>query len=179
MLIGGGIGQVWGRVMCRSAKDTLLAPVLDTWPLWWEPLILHTKQGNRSTNHTSERLQDTSFPWAPGGNVTGSTGARAFERDLEDDPQLPLVHFSLRGSNCLLRTEYAGVSGCRCEFPGVSGCRCECTGMSSHRCEGGGTGTPELPGPVLREGKLETGSVPTAKRPRPGISADTSKCSST
>ena len=38
---------------------------------------------------------------------------------------------------------------------------------------------PELPGPVLREGKLQTGSVPTAKRPRPGSSADTSKCSST
>ena len=77
------------------------------------------------------------------------------------------------------RCEFPGVSGCRCEFPGVSGCRCECTGISSHRCEGRGTGTPELPGPVLREGKLETGSVPTAKRPRPGISADTSKCSST
>ena len=101
--------------------------------------------------------------------MTGSTGARAFERDLEDDPQPPLVHFSLRASNCLLRTEYAGVSGCRCEFPGVSGCR----------CEGGGTGTPELPGPVLREGKLETGLVPTAKRPRPGSSTDTSKCSCT
>ena len=65
------------------------------------------------------------------------------------------------------------------ECAGVRGCRCECTGVSSHRCVGGGTGTPELPGPVLREGKLETGSVPTAKRPRPGSSADTSKCSST
>ena len=71
------------------------------------------------------------------------------------------------------------MSGYRCEFPVVSGCRCECTGVSSHRCEGGGTVTPELPGPVLREGKLETGLVPTAKRPRPGSSADTSKCSST
>ena len=76
-------------------------------------------------------------------------------------------------------SECAGVSGCRCEFPGVSGCRCECIGVSGHRCEGGGTRTPELPGQVLREGKLETGSVPTAKRPRPGSSADTSKCSST
>ena len=71
------------------------------------------------------------------------------------------------------------MSGYRCEFPVVSGCRCECTGVSSHRCEGGGTVTPELPGPVLREGKLETGLVPTAKRPRPGSSTDTSKCSST
>ena len=38
---------------------------------------------------------------------------------------------------------------------------------------------PELLGPVLREGKLETGSVSTAKRPRPGRSADTSKGSCT
>ena len=76
-------------------------------------------------------------------------------------------------------SECAGVSGCRCEFLGVSGCRCEFLGVSVHRCEGGGTQTPELPGPVLREGKLETGSVPTAKCPRPGSSADTSKCSST
>ena len=85
-------------------------------------------------------------------------------------------------------SECAGVSGCRCEFPGVSGCRCEFPGVSGHRwkcigvrghiCEGGGRGTPDLPGPVLREGKLETGSVLTAKRPRPGSSADTSKCSS-
>ena len=72
------------------------------------------------------------------------------------------------------RCEFPGVSGCRCKFPGVSGCRCECTGMSSHRCEGGGTGTPELPGLVLREGKLETGSVPTVKRPRPNTSKNTS-----
>ena len=69
--------------MCRSARDTLLTPVLDTSPLWWEPLILHTKQGKHSTNHTSERLQDTSIPWAPGGNVTGSTGTRGFERNLK------------------------------------------------------------------------------------------------
>ena len=75
--------------------------------------------------------------------------------------------------------ECTGVSGLRWECTGVSGLRWECTGVSSHRCEGGGTGTAELPGPVLREGKLETGSVPTAKRPRPGSSADTSKCSST
>ena len=61
----------------------------------------------------------------------------------------------------------------------MRGCRCEFPGMSGHRCEVGGPRTPELPGPVLREGKLETGSVPTAKRPRPGSSADTSKCSST
>ena len=65
------------------------------------------------------------------------------------------------------------------ECAGVSGCRCDCTGMSSHRCEGGGTGTPELPGLFLREGKLQTGSIPTAKCSRPGSSADTSKCSST
>ena len=77
------------------------------------------------------------------------------------------------------RCEFPGVSGRRCEFPGVSGCRCELPGVSGCRCEGGGTGTPELPGPVLREGKLETGSVPIAKRHRPGSSADTSKCSPT
>ena len=76
-------------------------------------------------------------------------------------------------------SECAGVSGCRCEFPGVSGHRCECIGVRGHSCEGGGRGTLDLPGPVLREGKLETGSVPTAKRTRPGSSADTSKCSST
>ena len=56
MLIGESIGQVRGRGMCRSARDTLLATVLDTSPLWWETLILHTKQGKHSTNHTSERL---------------------------------------------------------------------------------------------------------------------------
>ena len=88
---------------------------------------------------------------------------------LTNDPPLPHRPWS----------EFPGVSGCRCEFPRVSGCRCEFPGMSGRRCEGGGTGTPELPGPVLREGKLETGSVPTSKRPRPGSSADTSKCSST
>ena len=76
-------------------------------------------------------------------------------------------------------SECAGVSVYRCEFPGVSDCRCECTGVSGHRCEGGGTRTPELPEHVLGEGKFETGSVPTAKHPRPGSSADTSKCSST
>ena len=65
------------------------------------------------------------------------------------------------------------------ECAGVSGCRCECTGVSRHRCEGRGTRTPELPGPVLREGKLEIGSAPTAKRPRHGSSTDTSKCSPT
>ena len=77
------------------------------------------------------------------------------------------------------RCEFPGVRSCRCEFPGVSACRCKFLGLSVHRCEGGGTQTPELPGPVLREGKLETGLVTTAKRPRPGSSADTSKCSST
>ena len=92
--------------MCRSARDTLLAPVLDTSPLWWEPLILHTKQGKHSTNHTSERLQDTSIPWAPGGNVTGSTGIRGFERDLEEDPPPPLFHFSRGVSNSLQRTPH-------------------------------------------------------------------------
>ena len=38
--------------------------------------------------------------------------------------------------------------------------------------------TPEFPGPLLREGKLEPGSVPNARRPTPGSSADKSKCSS-
>ena len=77
------------------------------------------------------------------------------------------------------RCEFPGVSGCRCEFPGVSGHRCECIGVRGHSCEDGGTGTPDLPGPVLREGNLETGSVPPANRCGPGSSADTSKCSST
>ncbi|XP_043782253.1 uncharacterized protein LOC122709172 [Cervus elaphus] len=49
----------------------------------------------------------------------------------------------------------------------------ECAGVSGGRCEGGGVGTPELPGPSLREGKVETGSVPSARRPGPGSSADT------
>ena len=39
--------------------------------------------------------------------------------------------------------------------------------------------TPELPGPLLREWKVEAGSVPTARCPGPGSSTDTSKCSST
>ena len=106
MLIGGGIGQVSSRAMCRSARDTLLATVLDPSPLWWEPLILHTKQGKHSTNHSSERLQDTSIPWAAGGNVTGSTGTMGFERDLEEDPPLPLVHFSHGVCNSLQRTPH-------------------------------------------------------------------------
>ena len=55
----------------------------------------------------------------------------------------------------------------------------ECTGVSGGRCKGGGMETPELPGPLLREGKVETGLVPTARRPGPGSSADTSKGSST
>ena len=38
--------------------------------------------------------------------------------------------------------------------------------------------TPELPGPLLREGKVEPGSVPNARCPGPGKSADKSKCSS-
>ena len=112
MLIEESIGQVRGRGMCRSASDPLLAPVLGTSPLWWEPLILHTKQGKHSTNHTSERLQDTSIPWVPGGNVTGSTGTRGSERDLEEDPPPPLVHFSRGVSNSLLRTSHH--SQCRC-----------------------------------------------------------------
>ena len=58
-------------------------------------------------------------------------------------------------------------------------CRCECAGVSGHRCEGGGTGRLELPGPVLREGNLKTGSVPTVKHPGPGSSTEMSKCSST
>ena len=98
--------------MCRSARDTLLATVLDTSPLWWEALILHTKRGKHSTNPTSERLQDTCIPWAPGRNVTGSTGTRGFERDLEEDPPPPLVHFGCGVSNSLLRTPHH--SQCRC-----------------------------------------------------------------
>ena len=101
MLIAESVGQVRVRGMCRSARDTLLATVLDTSPLWWEPLILHTKQGKHNTNHTSERLQDTSIPWAARGNETGSTGTRGFERDLEEDPPPPLVHFSRGVSNSL------------------------------------------------------------------------------
>ena len=112
MLIGGGIGQVRVRGMYRRARDTLLSTVLDTSPLWWEPLILHTKQGKQSTNHTSERLQDTSIPWATGGNVTGSTGTRGFERDFEEDPPPPLVHFSRGVFNSLQRTPHH--SQCRC-----------------------------------------------------------------
>ena len=38
--------------------------------------------------------------------------------------------------------------------------------------------TPELPGPLLREGKVEPGSVPNARCPGPGSSTDKSKCSS-
>ena len=38
--------------------------------------------------------------------------------------------------------------------------------------------TPEFPGPLLREGKVEPGSVPNARRTGPGKSADKSKCSS-
>ena len=52
----------------------------------------------------------------------------------------------------------------------------ECAGVSGGRCEGGGVETPELPGPLLREGKVEPGSVPNDRRPRTGSSAD--KCSS-
>ncbi|XP_065793180.1 bifunctional methylenetetrahydrofolate dehydrogenase/cyclohydrolase, mitochondrial-like [Muntiacus reevesi] len=60
------------------------------------------------------------------------------------------------------------------ECGGARGCGCECAGASGHRRVGGGTGTPELPGPLLREGKVETGSVPTAKGPGPGSRTDTS-----
>ena len=54
----------------------------------------------------------------------------------------------------------------------------ECAGVSRGRCEGGGVETPELPGPLLQEGKVEPGSVPNARHPGPGSSADKSKCSS-
>ena len=54
----------------------------------------------------------------------------------------------------------------------------ECRGVSGGIFEGGGMETPELPGPLLREGKVEPGSVPNARRPGPGSSADKSKCSS-
>ena len=54
----------------------------------------------------------------------------------------------------------------------------ECAGVSRGRCEGGGTETPELPGPLLREGKGEPGSVPNARLRRPGSSTEKSKCNS-
>ena len=54
----------------------------------------------------------------------------------------------------------------------------ECTGVSGGRCEGRGMETPELPGPLLREGKGEPRSVPNARLRRPGSSTDKSKCSS-
>ena len=54
----------------------------------------------------------------------------------------------------------------------------DCTGMSGGRLEGGGMETPELPGHLLREGQMEPGSFPNARCPRPGSSADKSKCSS-
>ena len=54
----------------------------------------------------------------------------------------------------------------------------ECAGVSRGRCQGRGMETPELPGPLLREGKVEPGSVPSATCPRPGSSEDKSKCSS-
>ena len=38
--------------------------------------------------------------------------------------------------------------------------------------------TPELPGPLLRGGKVDSGSVPTARCPGPGSSTEKSKCSS-
>ena len=50
--------------------------------------------------------------------------------------------------------------------------------MSGGTCEGAGMEKPELPGPLLREGKVEPGSVPNARLPGPGSSADKSKCSS-
>lgn len=55
----------------------------------------------------------------------------------------------------------------------------ECAGVRGGRCEGGGAGKPERRGRVLREGKLETESVPAAGRPGPGSGADTGKCSCT
>ena len=54
----------------------------------------------------------------------------------------------------------------------------ECAGLSRGRCEGGGLETPELPGPLLREGNVEPGSVPNARRSGPGSSTDKSKCNS-
>ena len=50
--------------------------------------------------------------------------------------------------------------------------------LQGGRCEGGGMETPELPGPLLREEKVEPGSVLNARCPGPGSSADKSKCSS-
>ena len=44
--------------------------------------------------------------------------------------------------------------------------------------QGGGMETPELPGPLLRERKVEPGSVPNARCSGPGSSTDKSKCSS-
>ena len=61
MLIGESICQVRVRGMCRSARHTLLTPVLDTSPLLWEPLTLHTKQGKLSTNHTLRDFRTPAF----------------------------------------------------------------------------------------------------------------------
>ena len=54
----------------------------------------------------------------------------------------------------------------------------EYAGVSGGMREGEGVETAALPGPLLREGKVEPGSVPSARRPEPGSSADKSKCSS-
>ena len=59
MLIGGDIGQVKGRGMCRSARDTLLTTVLDTSPFWWEPLILTP---SRETTAQTISLRDFRIP---------------------------------------------------------------------------------------------------------------------
>ena len=53
-----------------------------------------------------------------------------------------------------------------------------CAGVSRGRYEGGFMETPELPGPLLREGKGELGSVSNARFRRPGSSTDKSKYSS-
>ena len=50
--------------------------------------------------------------------------------------------------------------------------------MSGGRCKGGGMETPELPGPLLRERKVEPVSVPNVRCSGPGSSTDNSKCSS-
>ena len=44
----------------------------------------------------------------------------------------------------------------------------ECTGVSRGRCKGGGLETPELPGPLLREGKWSLSQSPIPDAPDQG-----------
>ena len=64
--------------------------------------------------------------------------------------------------------------GCKVEVHLQRVCRHERRQARGWRC----VETAALPGPLLREGKVEPGSVPSARRPEPGSNADKSKCSS-